>query len=73
MVKNIYEMGVLKEIDEKFREKYEMDFEEFERVLDLLIKHGFHDHEYFDKLIDDYIVWREIACQLKRQFNNYFQ
>ncbi len=71
MVKNIYNVDVLKEIDKKFRKKYEMDFEEFERVLELLIKHGFRNHEYFDKLIDDYIVWREVAYLLKRRLNKH--
>uniref|UniRef100_A0A7C3YP39 Uncharacterized protein n=1 Tax=Geoglobus ahangari TaxID=113653 RepID=A0A7C3YP39_9EURY len=69
MVKNIYNTDVLKEIDKKFRKKYEMGFEEFERVLELLIKHGFQEHEYFDKLIDDYIVWREVVYLLRRRLN----
>jgi len=42
-------------------------FEEFERVLELLMEYGFHNHEYFDKLIDDYIVWRDTVCSLQRE------
>jgi len=67
MVKNIYGVNTLKKINKKFREKYEMDFEEFERVLKLLMNHGFHDHEFFERLIDDYIVWREVIYLLRRR------
>lgn len=60
---NIYSLDVLREVDRKFREKYEIGFEEFERALELLMEYGFHNHEYFDKLIDDYVVWRRYKMQ----------
>ncbi|MCD6494366.1 MAG: hypothetical protein J7K36_11365 [Archaeoglobaceae archaeon] len=33
------------------------------RALELLMEYGFHNHEYFDKLIDDYVVWRRYKMQ----------
>lgn len=66
MVKNLHEVDMLKEIDKRFRRFYGMDFNEFERVLRMLIEHGFQYHKDFDRLMQDYIVWKEAIDSLKR-------
>ncbi len=64
------EIEELLELEKKFRRIYEMEFEKFKEILRMLIEMGFHKHEDFRILIEDFKVWKKVrdTIEKKRRF-----
>ncbi|RLI80866.1 hypothetical protein DRP07_08475 [Archaeoglobales archaeon] len=54
----------LKAIDEHFKSIYEMEFEKFKEILEIMIKLGLYDCEDFKILIDDFKRWKKAKMAL---------
>lgn len=54
----------LKAIDEHFKGIYEMEFEKFKEILEIMVKLGLCDGEDFEILIDDFRKWKRAKMVL---------
>lgn len=54
----------LKAIDERFKGIYEMEFEKFKEILEIMIRMGLCDDENFETLIDDLEKWKRVKTAL---------
>ncbi|GEM_PF-3916929 len=57
----------LKAIDERFKGIYEMEFEKFKEILEIMVKLGLGDSKDFEILIDDFKKWKMVKMALDSQ------
>ncbi len=55
----------LKAIDEHFKSIYEMEFEKFKELLEVMVRLGLFECQDFEVLIDDFERWKSAKMALK--------
>ncbi len=55
---------VFKAIDEHFKSIYEMEFEKFRELLEVMIRLGMSESQDFEILIDDFKKWKSARMAL---------